>query len=386
MVRSLPPRSRLVDAALVLAMALVGLAILIWAPTDDWYREPSVFAGLLVVGSAASLWWWRTAPLVSLIASCAVFMVNIVAGFPVGITQYPAFIAFYAVFAFGGLRSRWSAAGLLALTVVVYAIADRGPIDVNAFVGIGVATALAALLGDAARNRRELGEAQRAAVLFQAREQEAMRDRLVLEERARLARELHDSLGHAVNVMVMQAGVARHVFDEKPEFARQALEQVENVGRVALGELDAVLRVLRPVDGEQRAAPDVANLAGIDALCDRIRATGREVDLRVEPVELTPTAERAAYRIVQEALTNAARHSESGLIEVSIRSDNGDAVITVHNTGVHNRGQTFTGKGSGRGLVNMRERAHLEGGELESGPVADGFLVRASLPLREDDR
>ena len=208
-----------------------------------------------------------------------------------------------------------------------------------------------------------------------------MRDRLVLEERARLARELHDSLGHAVNVMVMQAGVGRHVFDEQPEFARQALEQVENVGRVALGELDAVLRVLRPMDGEQRAAPDPANLAGIDALCDRIRSTGREVDLRVEPVALTPTAERAAYRIVQEALTNAARHSESGPIEVSITRDNGDAVITVHNTG-----KAFAVKGSGRGLVNMRERAHLEGGELESGPVADGFLVRASLPLREDDR
>ena len=199
-------------------------------------------------------------------------------------------------------------------------------------------------------------------------------------------RELHDSLGHAVNVMVMQAGVARHVFDEKPEFARQALEQVENVGRVALGELDAVLRVLRPVDGEQRAAPDAANLAGIDALCDRIHATGREVDLRVEPVELTPTAERAAYRIVQEALTNAARHSESGVIEVSITRDNGDAVITVHNTGVHDTGQALAVRGSGRGLVNIREHAHLEGGELESGPVADGFLVRASLPLRADDR
>jgi signal transduction histidine kinase len=381
MVRSLPPRSRLLDAALVVAMALVGLAILLWAPTDDWYHQPSLFSALLVVASAGSLWWWRTAPVVSLIAACAVFMVNIVAGFPVGITQYPAFIAFYAVFAFGSPRSRWGAAGLLAVTVGVYAIADRGPIDVSAFVGIAVATALSGLLGDAARNRRELGEVQRSAALLEAREQEAMRDRLVLEERARLARELHDSLGHAVNVMVMQAGVGRHVFDEQPEFARQALEQVENVGRVALGELDAVLRVLRPMDGEQRAAPDPANLAGIDALCDRIRSTGRDVDLRVEPVALTPTAERAAYRIVQEALTNAARHSESGPIEVSITRENSDAVITVHNTG-----KAFAAKGSGRGLVNMRERAHLEGGELESGPVTDGFVVRASLPLREDDR
>ena len=118
-----------------------------------------------------------------------------------------------------------------------------------------------------------------------------MRERVVLEERARLARELHDSLGHAVNVMVMQAGVGRHVFDENPEFARQALEQVESVGRVALGELDAVLRVLRPTDAEQRAAPETTNLSGLEALCDRIRATGREVDLEVEEVDLSPTAE-----------------------------------------------------------------------------------------------
>jgi len=333
-----------------------------------------VFAAVLVLASAGSLWWWRTAPVAAMLGACAVFIVNITAGFQVGVTQYPAFITFYAVFAFASLRSRWLAAVALAVTVGVYAIADRGPIDVSAFVAIAIATALAALLGDSTRQRRELSEAQ-------AREQDAMQERLVLEERARLARELHDSLGHAVNVMVMQAGVGRHVFDDRPEFARQALEQIEGVGRVALGELDAVLRVLRPVEGEQRAAPEVATLAGIDTLCDRIRATGRDVDLHLEHVPLTPTAERAAYRIVQEALTNAARHSSSGRIDVSITKAGRDAVITVHNTA---DAVAVSTAGSGRGLVNMRERAHLEGGTLESGPVGDGFVVRASLPLRED--
>ncbi len=210
-----------------------------------------------------------------------------------------------------------------------------------------------------------------------------MRDRIVLEERARLARELHDSLGHAVNVMVMQAGVGRHVFDERPEFARQALEQVETVGRVALGELDAVLRVLRPTDGEQRAEPETTTLAALEALCDRIRATGRDVDLRVEEVDLSPTAERAAYRIVQEALTNAARHSTAGPIAVSVTRGKRDAVITVRNTGPS---ASPNGRASGRGLVNMRERALLEGGTLDSGPVDDGFVVHASLPLREESR
>lgn len=373
MARVLTARSRWVDALLVVAIAVAGLAVLVWAPTADAYREPSVFAGLLVVASAATLWWWRTAPLVSLLGACAVFIVNIVAGYQVGITQYPAFIAFYGVFAFASVKSRWVAAAALVVTVVVFAIADRGPIDVGSFLAIAVATALAALLGEGSRNRRRLGEAQ-------ARERDALRERVVLEERARLARELHDSLGHAVNVMVMQAGVARHVFDERPEFARQALEQIEGMGRVALGELDSVLRVLRPVDGEQRAAPDAATVAGIGELCDRIRSTGREVDLRVEPVALSVTAERAAYRIVQEALTNAARHSDSGRIEVSIAPHAGEAVITVRNAG-----EGFRVNGTGRGLVNMRERAYLEGGRLECGPVAGGFAVTATLPLESSE-
>lgn len=372
-------RSRLLDAGLVAAVALAGLAVLVWSPTPDGYREPTVFAAVLVVASAMSLWWWRTAPIASMLGACAVFIVNVIAGYQVGITQYPAFIAFYAVFAYATRPSRWIAIAALALTVATYAIADRGPLEVGIFVAISIATIVAGLLGDSMRTRRELNDAQE-------RERDALRERIVLEERARLARELHDSLGHAVNVMVMQAGVGRHVFDENPEFARQALEQVESVGRVALGELDAVLRVLRPTDGERRAAPETTNLSGLEALCDRIRATGREVDLEVEEVSLSPTAERAAYRIVQEALTNAARHSAGGPIAVSVTRGRRDAVIEVHNTGTATDSVVGVANGGGRGLVNMRERALLEGGSLESGPVGDGFVVRASLPLLEKKR
>ena len=91
-------RSRLLDAGLVAAVALAGLAVLVWSPTPDGYREPTVFAAVLVVASAMSLWWWRTAPIASMLGACAVFIVNVIAGYQVGITQYPAFIAFYAVF------------------------------------------------------------------------------------------------------------------------------------------------------------------------------------------------------------------------------------------------------------------------------------------------
>jgi len=173
----------------------------------------------------------------------------------------------------------------------------------------------------------------------------------------------------------MQAGVGRHVFAERPQFACEALEHVETVGRVALGELDAVLRVLHPDDREPVAEPVSATLAGLESLCDRIRATGRDIDLQVDDVHLEASAERAAYRIVQEAITNAARHTATGRIAVSITPSDGWVVVSVHNAGPRPAEPV-----PGRGLVNMRERALLEGGQLQYGPVDDGFLVRASLP------
>ena len=376
--------SRVVDAVLVAAVAVAGLVILLGPrPTAD-YREPDVGAVVLVLASAASMWWWRTAPRASLFAACAVVVVNAAAGYSVGVVQYPVWIALYSVFARSPRRDRVVAVVAVAFTLVGYAVADRGTLDLLTALGIVVAFTVAVLLGDGTRSRRDLAASERAAAELHEREQEAAMERLVLQERARLARELHDSVGHAINVMVMQAGVGRHVFDERPQFAREALEHVEDVGRVALGELDAVLRVLRPSDGTSGHEPASPTLAGLEALCDRIRATGRQVDLdvhEVEDVDLGAGTERAIYRIVQEAVTNAARHTASGRIRVSIARANGDVAVTIHNAG-----KGIAPPVAGRGLVSMRERALLEGGRLECGPVADGFQVRATLPVREVNR
>jgi signal transduction histidine kinase len=373
--------ARLADAALVAVIAGVGLLMLFGSPATAEYRDADAGAVVLVLTSAATMWWWRSAPRAALIAACAVVVVNSAVGYPVGVVQYPAWIALYSVFARCRRSDRWWAVAAIAATVAGYVLTDRAPLEVGALIGIAVAFLVAVLLGDVTKSRRELASSQRTAMELHDREQQAAMESLVLQERARLARELHDSLGHAINVMVMQAGVGRHVFDERPEFAREALEHVESVGRVALGELDAVLKVLRPVDGEAVAEPVTPTLAGLEPLCDRIRATGREVDLHVSKVELSPSAERATYRIVQEALTNAARHTPSGRISVSILRTNGAVDITVHNAGPRPPEPV-----AGRGLVSMRERALLEGGRLEYGPVADGFQVRATLPVREVHR
>jgi signal transduction histidine kinase len=372
--------SRVIDGLLVAAVAAVGLVLLL-APQTEGYRDPDAGAVVLVLASAASMWWWRRAPLVSLLLAGGVIVVNSAAGYTVGVVQYPAWIALYSVFARSPRADRRWALAILVLTVAGYAIADRGAVDPLTFVGIATLFVVAVLLGEGTRNRRELASSQRAALELHDREREAAMDRLVLQERARLARELHDSVGHAINVMVMQAGVGRHVFDERPQFAREALEHVESVGRVALGELDAVLRVLRPDDRDAEHELASPTLSGLEALCDRIRATGRDVALRVEDVGLSGSAERATYRIVQEALTNAARHTTSGLITVTVESTNGEVVVTVHNVAAGVEPPV-----AGRGLVNMRERALLEGGHLDYGPVADGFRVRATLPAREGHR
>ena len=264
----------------------------------------------------------------------------------------------------------------VAVTLVGYAVADRGTLDLLTVLGIIVAFVVAVLLGDGTRSRRDLALSERAAAELHEREQEAAMERLVLQERARLARELHDSVGHAINVMVMQAGVGRHVFDERPAFATGgARARGERRAGRARASSTPCCACSVPLDGTADHEPASPTLAGLEALCDRIRATGRQVDLEVEDVALAPSAERATYRIVQEAVTNAARHTTSGRIRVSIARGNGDVVVTIHNAGAR-----LAPPVAGRGLVNMRERALLEGGQLECGPVADGFRVRATLP------
>ncbi len=251
--------SRVVDGVLVAVVALVGLLILLGPPPTADYRDPDVGAVVLVLASAASMWWWRTAPRAALFAACAVVLTNAAAGYTVGVVQYPVWIALYSVFARSPRRDRVGAMVAVAVTLAGYVLADRGAVDLLTAVGIAVAFTVAVLLGDGTRSRRDLAASERAAAELHEREQEAAMERLVLQERARLARELHDSVGHAINVMVMQAGVGRHVFDERPQFAREALAHVEDVGRVALGELDAVLRVLRPVDGSDGPRAGVAD-------------------------------------------------------------------------------------------------------------------------------
>ncbi|MEV0740389.1 sensor histidine kinase [Streptomyces sp. NPDC050549] len=217
---------------------------------------------------------------------------------------------------------------------------------------------------------------------------EAELRRAVVEERARIAREVHDLVAHTLSVMVIQAGAADDVFARRPDQARQALRAIETGARSALGELRLLLRAFGPEDrgndsaGEQRRPGP--SLARLDELADTVRATGMTVRVHREGVldGLPATVDLAAYRIVQEALTNTLRHAvDADEVNVRVTADGECVEVTVVDNGRTPQGSSSSA-GAGRGLVGMRERVRLVGGGLRAGPQAGGgFEVAARLPV-----
>ncbi|MFF2382490.1 sensor histidine kinase [Streptomyces sp. NPDC058108] len=211
--------------------------------------------------------------------------------------------------------------------------------------------------------------------------------RAVMEERARIAREVHDVVAHTLSVMVIQAGAADDVFTKRPDQARQALRAIETGAREALGELRLLLRAFGPDAEDDRAEgrrePE-PSLARLDELADPLRATGMAVLVHREgdTAGLPAAVDLTAYRIVQEALTNALRHAV-GADEVRVRvtADGGCVKVTV----IDNGHGTYGGpgaRGAGRGLVGMEERVRLVGGSLRTGALpGGGFEVAARLPV-----
>jgi signal transduction histidine kinase len=203
----------------------------------------------------------------------------------------------------------------------------------------------------------------------------------VVEERARIARELHDAVAHSVSVMVLQAGGVRRLLGDDPEREREreALAGVEETGRQAVHELHRMLGILRKADPGADLAPS-PSLRRVEELVTQVRGAGLEASLTIEgePVELAPGLDMSAYRIVQEALTNALRYAPGASVGVTVTYGK-DLLLEVRDDGARVNGRPPT-KGSGHGLVGMRERAELFGGDLQAGPApGGGWLVRARL-------
>jgi signal transduction histidine kinase len=355
------------------AVATVGTALA--APTAAPYRPVDAVAVVLAVAGPLALLWRQVLPLCALAASGLVIVANAAAGYNIGFLQWIGYICLFTCFALGGRRVRTAAAVVAALVAAGYLAFDRGGIDPQLISGIATSYLVAAIAGQATRHLLRTAAAG-AQLVDESRRQALTAERLLAQERGRLARELHDSLGHTVNVMVLQAGVGRRVFADNPGYSHEALATIETVGRTSLDELDRLLRVLQPAERDGTREPFAPTIADLEELAGRIRATGRQVDLRTDGGELTASRARAVYRIIQEALTNAVRHTSTGRIRVEVSRADGQILLDVTN-----EGRQFHEPVPGRGLVNMRERARLEGGRLEAGPVDGAFRVRAILPV-----
>ena len=366
-------RARRHDLALVAALlAGAELELAFAAPAGD--LPLAAVSAVLIV---APLMWRRRAPVaVALAVLAAVALQSAVLrldAFPVA-DSFALISASYAVGAHAGRRA--AVAGLAALVAGLAAHAAVFHPDgvAPAVLGAGLVPWVA---GRTLRSRRllarELGE--RAARMEHAREQEALAARTA--ERVRVARELHDAVAHSISVIAIQAAGADGLVDRDGERAAQVAALLATVSRDALAELG---RLVAPAAAETAAQP---GLAGVDALAQRARAGGMEVDVRVEgePAEVPSGVDLAAYRIVQEALANTAKHARAGHAWVVVRYDRRAVEVEVADDGRGPNGARPAGAGGGHGLVGIRERVALYDGTLDVGRrPSGGFLVHARLP------
>jgi len=201
----------------------------------------------------------------------------------------------------------------------------------------------------------------------------------VVDERARIARELHDVVGHSVSVMTVQASAVRRLLDPDQEKVNGALLVVEETGREALAEMRRMVGVLRHPEEAPALAPQ-PSLEQLQRLVEHAREAGLPVELRIEgePIQLPAGIDLTAYRLVQEGLTNALKHARAKQAEVMVRYSGGHVELTVTDDGPGGG----DGEKGGHGLVGMRERVSVYGGELEAGPrVGGGYRLRAKLPI-----
>jgi signal transduction histidine kinase len=248
------------------------------------------------------------------------------------------------------------------------------------FVFVPVPFAIAWLAGYALRERASRAATAEQRVRQVEHDREAAARVAVAEERARIARELHDVVAHSVSVMVVQAQAGTRLVPD-PQRASSTFQTIEHSGREALVELRRMLGILRTPDEQPTTHPQ-PGLAGLDALVAHVAEAGVAVQCVVEgePRQLPPGVDLSAYRIIQEALTNTLKHAGAAQARVVLRYLSSSVEIEVLDDG---RGSRAGVNGSGHGLIGMRERAALHGGDLSTGPRADGgYAVVARLPLQ----
>ena len=337
-------------APLLLVLALVGPVLLVWIR-----RRPAPF--LLGIAAAAA----GGEALLLLNVSAIAFYISVLFGVVIAVLH-------------GARVWAWAVAGVFWLTPIALYLVTGTAGSLVLLVPWTIVSLAVLVIPEAARNRRRW----RAQLV---RNLEARRAEEAQAERVRIARELHDVLAHSLSQINVQASVGLHLFDTQPEKAAEALTNVKETSKQALGEVRQVLGMLR---GDEAPLAPEHDLSGIRLLVEDARDLEAVLDFRVADVSAVPAAvQQAAYRIVQEALTNATKHANAGRIRVEVVEASGEGgwlLVAVSDDG---QGAAATPSPDGRGLLGMRERTELLGGVFTAEPRPDrGYEVRAELPLR----
>ncbi|MGD9695910.1 MAG: sensor histidine kinase [Thermoleophilia bacterium] len=332
-------------------------------------RGLDALAYALLIAGPLLLVLWRAATVPTLAAITGITSAYVALDY-----AYGPFVVAFALAVVGAVV-RGHRAPAVAAALVLYAVAmladDDGP-TLPAIVAVAAWLLIVLGVGELVRTRLE-----RRREAEQARAEEARRR--AGEERLRIARDLHDVLAHSLSLINVQAGVALHLIDERPEQARTALADITRVSREALGEVRGTLAALRNPGDDAPRAPG-PGLAGLDEMLERVRAAGLRVSARTQGRQrpLPAGVDQAAFRIVQEALTNVRRHGGGAAAAVSISYEDEELTVRIDDDGPG----PAPGATGGSGIVGMRERAAALGGRLEAGPGPDGgFRVEARLPI-----
>jgi signal transduction histidine kinase len=380
------PREQAVDVAIAMGLTALSVLAIAGGAEDAGGRDP-ISITLLLLESLPLVFrrWW---PLPILAITAGATLLHVLLAPSNGVNEgLGSLVALYTV---AELYDRRTSAGIAIVMGIgfasIYVVAGSLPGSLNAMVGTLVVVALAWAFGDWSRTRRLYADAMEERTRLLEMEREVLAARAVREERERIARELHDVVTHHVSVMAIQSGAALSALDRRPDQARTALEAIGRTAREALLEMRRMVGVLGPSGAGPDPAADsgrmpVPGLERLGELVEDVRAAGLPVELSIagDRRALDAGVELSAYRIVQEALTNVLKHARGARARVELRFDPDALTIAVTDEG--GMGERDLGGGGGRGLIGLRERVALFGGEFEAGPTATGFRVAARLPV-----
>lgn len=366
----------------------VTLTVSLFIAADISQNEPDAWAYLWAAGLGALMLVRRRYPVLVVIMSAVGLISYYVAGYPPIGVAVPLAAAVFSAAEFGRMGAAVIASIVVLTISVVYrlAIGQDPAYVVYELPGHALLLAGAIALGDSVRSRRELRRQGARIAELTAERFARQAEQRVMAERLAIARELHDSVGHALTVVALHAQVVEEALGTDESEVRRSLEAITDTTAATFGDLRRTVSSLRREGGPVRSPHRISDL---DSATLPARQAGLEVTthvhLRSTP---SPTVEAAVYRMVQESITNVVRHAEATRVDIDVREgDDGMVTVAIVNDGVTSpRTPPVDSDDGGNGIAGMRERAQLLGGSFSAGPEGSGFAVRASIPLEVGER